>query len=107
MGQLADARTRSAQAAAEEEQSRVKLGMAEKELKGLEARWKAVEREAGEGARTLEGMRGDVEKCKKRIAETGWSAEKEQAHEAAIREAKDKVRDLAQVRGSPTSISMP
>ncbi|KAI0631723.1 condensin complex subunit SMC2 [Trametes polyzona] len=98
MGQLADAHTRSAQAAAEEEQSRVKLTMAEKELKALEARWKAVEREAGEGARQLEEMRAGVEKCKKRIAETGWSAEKEQAHDAAIRGARDEVRTLMQRR---------
>ncbi|EIW52907.1 condensin complex subunit SMC2 [Trametes versicolor FP-101664 SS1] len=98
MGQLADARTRSAQAAAEEEQSRVKLAMSEKELKALESRWKAVEREAGEGARTLEEMRGGVEKCKKRIAETGWSTEKEEVHDGAIRKAKEDVRRLAQMR---------
>ncbi|KAH9850422.1 condensin complex subunit SMC2 [Lenzites betulinus] len=98
MGQLADARTRSAQAAAEEEQSRVKLAMSEKELKSLEARWKAVEREAGEGARNLEEKRAEVEKCKKRIAETGWSTEKEQAHDTAIRSVKDEVRTLTQAR---------
>ncbi|KAI0822104.1 condensin complex subunit SMC2 [Trametes gibbosa] len=98
MGQLADARTRSAQAAAEEEQSRVKLSMSEKELKTLEARWKAVEREASEGARNLEEKRAGVEKCKKRIAETGWSTEKEQAHDTAIRSAKEEVRSLAQTR---------
>ncbi|KAI0367877.1 condensin complex subunit SMC2 [Pilatotrama ljubarskyi] len=98
MGQLSDARTRAAQAAAEEEQSRVKLGMKEKELKELEARWKAVEREAGDNARTLEQMRSDVDKCKGKIAETGWSAEKEQAHEADIRSAKESVRELTQRR---------
>lgn len=47
MGQLADARARLAQAAAEEEQSRVKLGMAEKALKGLEKLSKEVEKRKG------------------------------------------------------------
>ncbi|KAI8976364.1 condensin complex subunit SMC2 [Trametes punicea] len=98
MGQLSDARTRAAQASAEEEQCRVKLAMAEKELKELEVRWKAVEREASEGTRQLEAMRADVEKRKKRIAETGWSSEKEQAHDAAIAEAKEAVRSSTETR---------
>ncbi|OSD02346.1 condensin complex subunit SMC2, partial [Trametes coccinea BRFM310] len=98
MGQLSDARTRAAQASAEEEQCRVKLAMAEKELKDLEARWKAVEREASEGARQLEAMRADVEKRKLRVAETGWSTEKEQAHDAAMKQAKDDVRELTETR---------
>ncbi|KAJ8474142.1 hypothetical protein ONZ51_g7411 [Trametes cubensis] len=98
MGQLSDARTRAAQAAAEEEQCRVKLSMAEKELKALEARWKAVEREAGEGARQLEAMRADVERRKKKVAETGWSQEKDDAQQTAIREAKDEVQRLTEVR---------
>jgi structural maintenance of chromosome 2 len=51
MGQLADAKAKLAQATAEEEQSRVKLGMSEKELKTLEGRWKEVEREVGDGKR--------------------------------------------------------
>ncbi|KIL59349.1 hypothetical protein M378DRAFT_14872 [Amanita muscaria Koide BX008] len=54
MGQLADARARAAQAAAEEEKSKVSLGMVEKELKVLEARWKGVEREAGDGKKAIE-----------------------------------------------------
>src|SRR5258708_22806699 len=51
MGQIADARARLAQAAAEEEQVRVKLDMSRRELGELEKRWKAVEREAGQGER--------------------------------------------------------
>ncbi|KAI0776981.1 condensin complex subunit SMC2 [Trametes elegans] len=98
MGQLADARTRAAQASAEQEQSRVKLGMAQKELKAIEARWKAVEREAGDNARALDEMRAVVEKCKKKIVEMGWSTEKEQAHENAVREAKNDVRSLTETR---------
>ena len=42
MGQIGDARTRLAQAAAEEEQTRVKLDMSRRELGELEKRWNAV-----------------------------------------------------------------
>ncbi len=56
MGQIADARARLAQAAAEEEQIRVKLEMSRRELGELEKRWKAVEREAGQGERDIKKM---------------------------------------------------
>ena len=51
-----DARARLAQAAAEEEQARVKLDMSRHELGELEKRWKAVavKREAGQGERDRE-----------------------------------------------------
>ena len=70
----------------------------DEELKELEARWKAVEREASDGARNLEAMSAAVEGFKKRLSETGWSEEKEQAHESALREAKQEVRRLTEVR---------
>ncbi|OBZ73328.1 Structural maintenance of chromosomes protein 2 [Grifola frondosa] len=98
MGQLADAKARSAQASAEEEQSKVKLGMSEKELKILEARWKEVEREAGEGKRNLETMQAGIEDFKSKIKETGWSAEKDEEFEVALRNAKAQVRQLAETR---------
>ena len=55
MGQIVDAHARLAQAAAEEEQARVKLDMSRHELGELEKRWKAVavEREAGQGKRDI------------------------------------------------------
>ena len=61
MGQLADAKARQAHAAGEEEQSRLKLGMSQKELKALEKRWKEVEKEAGEGKRKLKEKETEVE----------------------------------------------
>ncbi|KAI0075030.1 hypothetical protein K474DRAFT_1461296 [Panus rudis PR-1116 ss-1] len=100
MGQLADAKSRLAQAATEEEQSRVKLGMSEKELKTLQARWKEVEREAGEGKRQLEAMKGEVEKFKRKVAQSGWSTEREQETETALREARSEVRRLTDERDS-------
>ena len=106
MGQLADAKARLAQASTEEEQSRVKLGMSEKELKTLEARWKEVEREAGEGKRNLEAMRAEIEKFRKKVAETGWSAEKEQEGEQALRAARNEVRQLTEVSALYRSSAM-
>ena len=56
MGQITDAHARLAQAAAEEEQVRVWLEMSRRELGELEKRWKAVEREAGQGKRNIKQM---------------------------------------------------
>ncbi|KAI0704404.1 condensin complex subunit SMC2 [Cerioporus squamosus] len=103
MGQIADAKSRAAHAGAEQEQFKVQLQMKEKELKELEARWKTVEREASDGARNLEAMRAAVDGFKKRLAETGWSDEKEQAHEAALRDAKQEVRRLTEIRDAVKS----
>ena len=97
MGQLAEARARHAQAQAEEEQCRTKLAMAEKEQKALEVRWKAVEREAGEGRKNLENMRAEVEKLKKKVTECGWSAEKEKQFDVDWRTAKEDLRQAAEV----------
>ncbi|KAI0289102.1 condensin complex subunit SMC2 [Russula brevipes] len=91
MGQIADARARLAQAAAEEEQGRVKLDMSRRELGELEKRWKAVEREAGQGERDIKKMRADFEALRKKADATGWSMEKEHASEEAMRKAKDDV----------------
>lgn len=105
MGQLADAKARLSQATAEEEQNRTKLTMSQKEMKALEARWKAVEREAGEGMKNLEIMRRDVEALRKKVEGCGWSEEKEQQAEMALRKAKEETRDLAEV-GSFNSCSL-
>ena len=98
MGQLADARARLAQAAAEEEQVRVRLEMSRRELGELEKRWKAVEREAGQGERDIKRMRADVEMLRKKAAATGWNAEKEHESEEALRRAKDDAMRCTQVR---------
>jgi structural maintenance of chromosome 2 len=97
LGQLADAQQRLAQAKAEEEQNNVKLGMAKKELKTLEARWKEVEREAGEGRGNLEKKRRDVEQLRQRIEKTGWNTEKEQKLENDLRDARATLRSAAEV----------
>lgn len=96
MGQLADAKAKLAQATAEE-QSRVKLGMSEKELAALEARWKAVEREAGDGKKNLESIKAETEKFSRKVAECGWSEEKERGGETALKTAKAEFRQLSEV----------
>ncbi|KAI0919976.1 hypothetical protein AcV5_001907 [Taiwanofungus camphoratus] len=98
MGQLADAKARLAQASTEEEQSRVKLGMSQNELKALEARWKEVEREAGEGKKNLQAMRAEVDSLKKKLSASGWNEEKESEREAALRTAKAEVRLFTEER---------
>jgi structural maintenance of chromosome 2 len=103
MGQLADAKARLAQASAEEEQCNVKLGMSEKELKTLEGKWKAVEREAGEGKKNLEAMVADVEKSKRKVAECSWSIDKEKEMEVALRTAKGNLRQFTEVSTSSLS----
>ncbi|OJA21244.1 hypothetical protein AZE42_02525 [Rhizopogon vesiculosus] len=96
MGQLADAKARMAQGSAEEEQNRVKLNMSEKELKALEAKWKDVEKEAGQGKRNLENMRAEAEKLKRRVADSGWSAEREQESQVSLATAKGQVRQFTE-----------
>ena len=98
MGQLAEAKSRVAQAATEAEQSAKKLSMAEKELKAHQARWKEVEREAGDGKKQLSAMQAEIEKFRRKIAETGWTVEREEQVETALREARAEVRKLTEVR---------
>ena len=98
MGQIADARERLAQAAAEGEQARVKLEMSRRELGELEKRWKAVEREAGQGERDIKKMQVEVETLRKKADSTGWNEEKEHASEETLRKAKNDAMRCTQVR---------
>ncbi|TFY64728.1 hypothetical protein EVG20_g5851 [Dentipellis fragilis] len=98
MGQLAEARAQAARAVAEEEQTKAKLDMSRAELAKLQARWKAVEREAGEGERQLAEMKANVDQCRKRLSACGWSAESEHQREVAMRTAKAKVQGLTEER---------
>ncbi len=101
MGQIADARARAAQAAAEEEQSRVRLGMAQRELKALESRWKEVEREAGDGRKKIERTKQTVETCRASLARCKWNEELENNLEAKLKEARDNVAELIHVGLEP------
>lgn len=100
MGQLADAKARLAQATAEEEQVRVKLGMSERDLKTLAGRWKEVEREAGGGEKNLAVMKADVEKFRAKLAESAWNAEKDREGDMALKRAKGELRQFTEVSQS-------
>jgi structural maintenance of chromosome 2 len=77
MGQLAEAKARLAAAGTEAEQAKVKMGLAEKEIKKKEPRAKKAEKE-GEGAlKELAGKRADVEKLRKKVEAAGWDEGKE------------------------------
>lgn len=98
MGQLADARARIAQAAAEEQQSKVKLGMSEKELASLESKMKAFAKEAGDNRKKLENVKAAVEGLEGKIQSSGWSVEKDKDLDKQLREARDLCKNLAEVR---------
>ncbi len=98
MGQLADARARIAQAAAAEEQNRVKLGMSEKELGELEGRMRTLAKEAGDNVKKLEHLKGVVAKIESALVGTGWNAEKEKQLDMQLRQARDEVKQLTEVR---------
>lgn len=98
MGQIADAKGRLAKASAEEEQTNCNLQMQQKELKVLEARWKEVERDAGDGKKKVEAMKGAVEQFRKKLITCGWNAEMEEALETKLNNLRTQVRDLKQVR---------
>ena len=98
MGALADARKRLAQSAAEEEQSKVKLGMSEKELVELEGRMRKFETERKGNEQRVEKMRRELGEVKERVKKTGWSVEKERDLEGRLKGAREEVKNLSEVR---------
>jgi structural maintenance of chromosome 2 len=77
----------------------MKLGMAEKELKEKSAKWKEVEREAGEGTKAIEKGRKEVEALRKKVQDSGWSVEREAHVDVELKKAKENVRMLTEVNG--------
>ena len=75
--------------------------MAERELKTLEARWKDVEHEAGNGKKKVEKMKQMLEACQTRLAGCKWNQLEKQG-EAKLRDARNTVKDLTSVRLSYT-----
>ena len=72
--------------------------MRRRELGELEKRWKAVEREAGQGKRNIKRMQAEVETLQKKAESTGWIEEKERASEETPRKAKDDAMRCTRVR---------
>ncbi|KAJ3835823.1 condensin complex subunit SMC2 [Lentinula raphanica] len=94
MGQIADARARIAQGAAEEKQARMNLDMSTRELADLEAQFKKVEKDAGDGKKRLETTQKALADAQKRLAVCGWTEEKEQEGEARGGQLRSQVRQL-------------
>lgn len=97
LGQIAEAKGRLTQAAAEEEQNRLKLLMNEKELKALEAKWKGVEKDAHQGQQNLTRMKRELDQLKYQLAECGWSAEQQQQCDIELRTARGVVNERTEV----------
>lgn len=97
MGALADARARIAQGAAEEQQSKVKLGMSEKELAELEQRNRAFAKEAENYMKKIDNIKAAVQAIEAKIVNCGWSQEKDQDLEKQLREAREEVKNLTEV----------
>lgn len=97
MGQIAEAKARLAQGAAEEEQNRLKLSMSEKELKILEAKWKDVEKDAHQGQQSLSRKKAELDALKHQLADCGWSAEQQQQCDTDLRTAKVEVNGRTEV----------
>jgi structural maintenance of chromosome 2 len=97
MGALADARARIAQGAAEEQQSKVKLGMSEKELAELEQRNRAFAKEAEASMKKIANIKAAVQAMEAKIANCGWSQEKDQNLERQLREAREELKNLTEV----------
>jgi septal ring factor EnvC (AmiA/AmiB activator) len=97
MGQLAEAKAKIAQGAAEEEQAKVKLTMQQKELAALEARLKVHAKEAGDNAKKVENSMKGLKDLEKKVEACGWSTEREKELESAIREGKEEIKALTEV----------
>lgn len=104
MGALADARARIAQGAAEEQQSKVKLGMSEKELAELEQRNRAFAKEAEASMKKIANLKAAIQGIEAKIANCGWSQEKDQDLERQLREARDELKNLTEVCFCVTSL---
>ena len=97
MGALADARARIAQGAAEEQQSKVKLGMSEKELAELEQRNRAFAKEAEASMKKIANIKAAVQALEAKVVNCGWSQEKDQDFERQLREAREQLKNLTEV----------
>ncbi|KAH7101636.1 condensin complex subunit SMC2 [Auriculariales sp. MPI-PUGE-AT-0066] len=98
LGQLAEARQRSAQAKTDEEQARRKLGLKEKELVTAESKWKSVQRDADQGRKVLEKSQKELDAMKKELEKLGFNADELAEKDQALQQARQRVRQLGEQR---------
>ncbi|OXG15252.1 nuclear condensin complex protein [Cryptococcus neoformans Tu401-1] len=98
LGQLAEAKARLAAAGTEAEQAKVKIGLAEKELKEKEPRAKNAEKD-GEGlVKELAAKRAQVEKLRKQVESAGWDEQQEREMLESQAEHQSKMTELMEKR---------
>ncbi|RSH76747.1 Structural maintenance of chromosomes protein 2 [Apiotrichum porosum] len=98
MGALAEAKARLAAAGTEAEQAKVKIGLAEREIKDKEPRAKKAEKE-GEGLlKELATKRADSEKLRTRVDAAGWDEDKERTLLERQAEHSQKIAQLSEKR---------
>ena len=98
MGQLADAKARLAQAGTEIEQAKMKMTLAEKEIKEKEPRAKKAEKDSEGLLKELAAKRAEVQKLRKRVEGSGWDEGKEQNLIRQEAEHQSRLQDLTEVR---------
>lgn len=97
LGQLAEAKARLAAAGTEAEQAKVKIGLAEKELKEKEPRAKKAEKD-GEGlVKELAAKRAQVEKLRKQVESADWDEQQEREMLESQAEHQSKMTELMEV----------
>lgn len=98
MGALAEAKARLAAAGTEAEQAKVKIGLAEREIKDKEPRAKKAEKD-GEGLiKELATKRAEVEALRTRINAAGWDEDKERTLLERQAEHGQKIAHLSEKR---------
>lgn len=98
MGALAEAKARLAAAGTEAEQAKVKIGLAEREIKDKEPRAKKAEKE-GEGLiKELATKRAEVEQLRARVDGAGWDEDKERSLLERQAEHSQKIAQLSEKR---------
>ncbi|CCA72315.1 probable SMC2-chromosome segregation protein [Serendipita indica DSM 11827] len=100
LGQLAETKARIVQAETEEEQIRRQAALVERELADAQGRWKKVEKEASDGAKTIEKGKQDLEKLKRSLAGMNWSDEKETNLASSLKKARDALKGLTEASHS-------
>lgn len=99
MGQLAEAKARLSAAGTEAEQAKVKIGLAEKEIKEKEPRAKKAEKEGEGSLKELAGKKTEVEKIRKRVEVAGWDEGRERELAEKQADHGGKVTELLEVSG--------
>ena len=99
MGQLAEAKARLAAAGTETEQAKMKIGLAEKEIKEKEPRAKKAEKEGESLLKELRDKKTDMEKLTAKVGGSGWDDDREKELLERQADHSQRMTDLMEVSG--------